>query len=222
MHHRPHAPHATPADGAQLVTCPVCHMDMEPADAASTLDHEGVTYHFCAVPCERAFAREPAKYVSKQEPRDTAAAGDALTLVPYPAFVVGTTNEAGSPHFMLANWGTQASFEPWRFVVALTNTARTLAYAKRGQAFTVNLLDSNQKNTPRAIVRAKGADQPFTPGATKAPRLAASFAGFDCVLTDVLEIGGDHVLLVGEVVSGWKTQDATALGLADAGMRYAG
>lgn len=46
------------------VTDPVCHMKIDPKDAAGTSEHEGKTIYFCSVGCKRQFDADPAKYAS--------------------------------------------------------------------------------------------------------------------------------------------------------------
>jgi Cu+-exporting ATPase len=43
---------------------PVCGMTVDPAQAAATADHEGSTYYFCSLGCQKAFLRSPAEYIS--------------------------------------------------------------------------------------------------------------------------------------------------------------
>ncbi len=42
---------------------PVCGMDVEETKAAATSVYQGQTYYFCAVACQKAFEREPQKYL---------------------------------------------------------------------------------------------------------------------------------------------------------------
>jgi YHS domain-containing protein len=42
---------------------PVCGMEIDSEAAAATSDHEGTTYHFCAVGCKEEFDAEPAKFL---------------------------------------------------------------------------------------------------------------------------------------------------------------
>jgi YHS domain-containing protein len=44
---------------------PVCHMDVEPKNAAAQSKHEGQTYYFCAVGCKMKFDADPARYLGK-------------------------------------------------------------------------------------------------------------------------------------------------------------
>ena len=50
---------------------PVCHMTVDPAQAAATWEHEGKPYHFCSKGCLRKFQADPARYLEPQ-PKDAA------------------------------------------------------------------------------------------------------------------------------------------------------
>ncbi len=62
-------------------------------------------------------------------------ASAALSELRYTLLVIGT-HAATGPHFMVANWGTQAAFDPWRFIVMLKHASRTLTNARSSTAFT--------------------------------------------------------------------------------------
>ncbi len=49
-------------DGPTLVTDPVCGMEIDPATAATTREHDGVTFYFCSLGCARAFDADPHRY----------------------------------------------------------------------------------------------------------------------------------------------------------------
>ena len=42
---------------------PVCHMTVEPATAAGSVDHDGQTYYFCSTHCVAKFKRDPQSYL---------------------------------------------------------------------------------------------------------------------------------------------------------------
>jgi Cu+-exporting ATPase len=42
---------------------PVCGMDIDPANAVGSEEHEGETYYFCSKACQEAFKVDPSKYV---------------------------------------------------------------------------------------------------------------------------------------------------------------
>ena len=43
---------------------PVCRMAVDPKNAAGSLQHSGVTYYFCSLPCVHSFAEQPDRYTS--------------------------------------------------------------------------------------------------------------------------------------------------------------
>lgn len=43
---------------------PVCGMEVDPASAEWTYEHEGKTYYFCSKGCMEDFTEAPASYVS--------------------------------------------------------------------------------------------------------------------------------------------------------------
>ena len=56
---------------------PVCGMDVDPETAEWKSEYQGQTYYFCAPGCQRAFQKEPEKYVrlgqtTKPDDRSTA------------------------------------------------------------------------------------------------------------------------------------------------------
>lgn len=55
--------HHHPAATGQVVTDPVCGMQVDPATAL-TFEHEGVLYHFCSAHCRDRFQDEPAAYTT--------------------------------------------------------------------------------------------------------------------------------------------------------------
>ena len=43
---------------------PVCGMDIDPANAVGSEEHEGETYYFCSKACQEAFKADPSRYVA--------------------------------------------------------------------------------------------------------------------------------------------------------------
>ena len=42
---------------------PVCHMQVDPNNAAGVSDHEGRRYYFCSKGCKEKFYRNPGQYL---------------------------------------------------------------------------------------------------------------------------------------------------------------
>ena len=51
-----------------MVKDPVCGMEIDPAQAAGSAVYEGKTYYFCAPGCQKAFEKEPKKYLGQSAP----------------------------------------------------------------------------------------------------------------------------------------------------------
>jgi P-type Cu+ transporter len=49
---------------ADTVRDPVCGMEINPADAAASAQHDGQTYHFCSLGCHEAFVKDPGRYIT--------------------------------------------------------------------------------------------------------------------------------------------------------------
>jgi Cu+-exporting ATPase len=50
-----------------LVTDPVCGMSVAPSRAAGSATHNGTTYYFCSVSCQRKFQADPERYLSAEQ-----------------------------------------------------------------------------------------------------------------------------------------------------------
>jgi Cu+-exporting ATPase len=46
------------------VTDPVCGMQIDPATAVASEEHEGRTYHFCSDSCHQRFVEEPERFAA--------------------------------------------------------------------------------------------------------------------------------------------------------------
>jgi len=52
-------------EAQQMVTDPVCKMEVQESKAAATSEYKGKKYYFCAVGCKKAFDKDPEKYLAK-------------------------------------------------------------------------------------------------------------------------------------------------------------
>jgi YHS domain-containing protein len=48
----------------QMAKDPVCGMDVDESSAEHKFDYRGTTYYFCAAGCQKAFERDPEKFVT--------------------------------------------------------------------------------------------------------------------------------------------------------------
>jgi len=132
---------------------------------------------------------------------------------------------------MTANWVSQVSFEPKLVAVSVEREALTHALIHDGGAFSVSILDREDRAIVRKFVKPVEADPggselngfAFVEGVTGAPILAGSLAWVDCALRHELEVGG-HTLFVGEVVAAGFSKDESTpvLRMEDTRMNYGG
>jgi len=51
--------------GEAALIDPVCRMSVDPGNAAGTLTHNGVEYHFCSLECAGSFASDPERHIGE-------------------------------------------------------------------------------------------------------------------------------------------------------------
>lgn len=156
---------------------------------------------------------------------------DALRMIPYGFYSV-TSHYEDEVNIMVATWVFQASFEPRLVAMGLAKNAYSYDLIEKGGVFTVNIFRSDDEEAikPFTKSRAKAPDKveqaEFSPAPeTGCPVLDAAAAYIECRVKAILDVGGDHVLLVGEAVGAGvkKPGDAEdSLTLADLGWHYAG
>lgn len=143
-----------------------------------------------------------------------------------------TSRNGDDVNAMVGNWLIQASFEPRLIVFALARKAYTHEVVSAGRVFAVNLFNKDDREAiaPFTKARAKRPDKMdnavWTPAPlTGCPILEGAAAYIECRVAHLLETGGDHDLLVGEVIGAGilKPGEVTdTLTLPDMGWSYAG
>ncbi|MCI0578844.1 MAG: flavin reductase family protein [Chloroflexi bacterium] len=157
---------------------------------------------------------------------------DALKLMRYGFYSI-TSCSGDDVNAMVANWVIQASFEPRLIVMGLQKTSYSHGLIERGGVFTVNLFRAADQEAIRPFTkgRAKNPDKmanaQYTPAPeTGCPILAGAAAYIECRVAQMIDVGSDHDLLVGEVVgAGVLKEDVETtdmLLLTDLGWSYAG
>jgi YHS domain-containing protein len=56
-------PDAVVKGGNKMAKDPVCNMDVDEKKAPATAEYKGKKYYFCAPGCQRAFVKDPEKYL---------------------------------------------------------------------------------------------------------------------------------------------------------------
>ena len=156
---------------------------------------------------------------------------DALRMMPYGFYGI-TSRHGDEVNAMVANWLTQASFEPRLIALSLQKTSHTYGLIEKGGVFAVNIFNKADQEAIKPFTKSreknpdKMKDARYTEGPeTGCPILEGAAAYLECKVAQVVDVGGDHNIMVGEVVSaGVKKpgEAADTLTLVDIGWSYAG
>ncbi|HFE67406.1 MAG TPA: flavin reductase family protein [Chloroflexi bacterium] len=156
---------------------------------------------------------------------------DALSRMPYGFYAI-TSRNGEDVNAMVANWVMQASFSPRLIAVGLQKKAYSHSVISEGGVFAVNIFNKEDREAimPFTKGRAKNPDKMKEADYSAAPEtgcpiLASAAAYVECRVAQMVDVGGDHDILVGEVVGGdiLKPGDVSdTLTLPDIGWSYAG
>ncbi len=110
----------------------------------------------------------------------------------------------GRPCGLTANSVASVSLNPLLVLVCLDREAASHGCIIEGGAFAVSILESGDEALARRFAEGGRDDRfqelPWREGVTGSPILERALAWLDCRVTDVHE-GGDHSIVVGEVVA---------------------
>ena len=157
---------------------------------------------------------------------DTQAKKIALRKIPHGVFIIGVAHD-GQLNAFTGTWLTQASFAPPLVVLGVKKDTISYRMIEQGRVFSVNVLGKDQKSIaehfvkPASVAGEKLAGVKHRRGSTGAPILDEAIAHFECRVREIAS-GGDHAVVIGEVVDAGVRQDAEALTLKDTGWQYGG
>ncbi len=156
---------------------------------------------------------------------------DALRMMPY-GFYAFTSKNGDEVNAMVVNWVSQMSYTPRLVAVGLSKTAYSHGLVKEGEVFGLNLFLAKDKDAIMGVTkgREKNPDKMAEADYTSAPEtgvpiLAGSAAYIECKVTQIIDVGGDHDIVVGEAISADVMKEGEAsevLSLPDIGWSYAG
>lgn len=158
---------------------------------------------------------------------DEQAKSDLLNKLTYGLYVM-TASAGDERGAMLVTWVMQASFDPPMVAVAVQNSAHTAGVVRRSGAFALNFMADEQRKLAGAFGQeyAKVGDKlqkhPFQSGsATGSPILEEALGYLECRVKGWLE-GGDHDVVLGEIVAAHVNRDVPLMTTVSSGMGYSG
>ncbi len=156
---------------------------------------------------------------------------NALKMIPYGFYAIGSQHE-GDENLMVLNWLMQASFEPQLIALGLMKDAHSYALIEKSGSFTVNLFSKEDKEAvmPFTKGRAKNPDKMLGAKTSSSPNFAnpvldSAAAYLECKVVNKLDTGGDHDIILAEVVHAevrTQVDAADLLSLPGIGWSYAG
>jgi flavin reductase (DIM6/NTAB) family NADH-FMN oxidoreductase RutF/pimeloyl-ACP methyl ester carboxylesterase len=146
--------------------------------------------------------RQPRAASEFREGSDARTLRDAMGCFATGITIVTTHNGEGDPVGLTANSFTSVSLDPPLLLVCIANGAGSAAALRAADHFGVNVLQTAQQPASNRFA-GRGEDRfaatPWHLGETGVPLLDGSLVSFECRRHAVHE-GGDHFILVGEVV----------------------
>jgi flavin reductase (DIM6/NTAB) family NADH-FMN oxidoreductase RutF len=152
---------------------------------------------------------------------------DGLHTQMYGFLVVGSVSPAGDADGMTANWGTQVSFEPRLYAIAIESSAHTRRNIEATRVFSISFMPGGTQDLALRFAKRSTRGSRLEGHAvsyfeTGSPVLDRAVGWIECRVVATHE-AGDHVLFIGEVVGGGSgpgVGDPTTL--AGIGLSYAG
>ncbi len=156
---------------------------------------------------------------------------NALRMMPYGFYAVSTKTNHDA-NVMVLNWATQVSFEPRMLALGLAKNAHSHSLVEEGKVFALNIFNKNDADLIKPFTKGRNKnpekmkDVKFASGPeTGCPILEGAAAYVECRVVKIVDTGGDHDIVVGEVIAAGvnKPGDASdTLSLPDLGWSYAG
>jgi len=157
---------------------------------------------------------------------DSEAKKKALRKIVHGVYVVGV-KQGGRLNAFTATWITQVSFKPPLLVVGVKKDALSYQMIESARVFVINFLGSGQKLLAQHFLKPAhlGGDKlegiRYRLGKVGAPILEEAIGYVECEVRDI-HPGGDHAIVIGEVVEAGIHRDADPLSLKETGWQYGG
>ena len=149
-----------------------------------------------------------------------------LRKIPYGLYVIGVKRGEEINAFT-GSWFSQASLEPPLVMLGVSKKSLSLEMIQVSKVFSVNFLLKSQKDLAEHFVKPahrvgnKFGDIPFTLGRTGTPILDSAPYYLECEVREIAE-GGDHAVVIGEVVEVGLRRDGEPLVMSDTPWHYGG
>lgn len=128
----------------------------------------------------------------------------------------------------MVTWLSQASFKPPLLMAAVRTESNVFQCMRESHVAAVHILDSDQQDLAQKFFAPTQADgssingEPFVAGTTTAPILRNVPAYMECRVHQIPDSGGDHALVIMEVVEAGCRAPVRPLTIAESPWEYGG
>jgi flavin reductase (DIM6/NTAB) family NADH-FMN oxidoreductase RutF len=150
-----------------------------------------------------------------------------LRLIPNGMFVI-TSRSGDKVGAATITWLTQASFKPPLIAAAIRPDSTLFECLQESNAAAVHVLSSDQQNLAKKFFSTTEVKdgmlngEPTMPGNTSAPILKNITSYAECKVVRIIDGGGDHRLVLLEVIDGDHLKDIRPLLVTDTPWTYGG
>ena len=149
-----------------------------------------------------------------------------LRKIVHGVYVIGVC-EGNTLNAFTATWITQVSFQPPLVVVGIKKDSLSYRMVEFSRVFAISFLGAGQKLLAQHFLKpahlggSKLEGVKYRCGVTGAPILEEAAAFVECRVKEI-HPGGDHAVVIGEVVEAGIHQEADPLTLKETGWAYGG
>jgi len=125
-------------------------------------------------------------------------------------------------------WLSQASFKPPLIMAAIQPGSNVFECLVESREAAVHILGTGQQDIARKFLSSTKVEngmmngEPFVTGKTSAPILKRFSSYVECQVRHIIDTGGDHSLVLMEVISAEHSEDFKPLLVADSPWKYGG
>lgn len=149
-----------------------------------------------------------------------------LRKIPYGLYILGL-RDGEKLHAMVGSWLSQCSFEPPLLMLGLKKGSYSHTMLEHNPFFSINFPSRDQKKLVERFFRpheakdGKFGEVPFHLGQNGAPVLDETIGHLECQAKQIIP-GGDHDIVMAEVIEGELVQDVDTLTMKDTAWHYGG
>ena len=149
-----------------------------------------------------------------------------LRKIPYGLYILGL-KDGDKFHGMVGSWLSQCSFEPPLLMLGIKKGSYSHQMLEHNPYFTINFPRKNQKDLVQAFFKPyevkdhKFGEVPFRLGQHGTPVLDGTLGHLECKVRQIVS-GGDHDVVIADIVVSELREDTDNLTMRDTGWHYGG